>query len=60
MDEVLHNLWVGDLSGALDTEKLRAQKIRSVLTASRGRLSVHLVRPHTDAYQVRCGWLTDA
>lgn len=44
MDEVLHNLWVGDLPGALDTEKLRAQKIRSVLTASRGRLSVHLVR----------------
>ncbi|KAL1946227.1 hypothetical protein VTO73DRAFT_15354 [Trametes versicolor] len=42
MDEVLHNLWVGDLPGALDTEKLRAQKIRSVLTASRGRLSVHL------------------
>ncbi|KAL1946229.1 hypothetical protein VTO73DRAFT_15356 [Trametes versicolor] len=41
MDEVVHNLWVGDLPSALDTEKLKGHKIRSVLTAMRGRVSIH-------------------
>ncbi|KAI0764561.1 hypothetical protein BD413DRAFT_673337 [Trametes elegans] len=41
MDEVVPNLWVGDLPSALDTEKLKAHNIRSVLTAMRGRVSIN-------------------
>ncbi|EMD35294.1 hypothetical protein CERSUDRAFT_116096 [Gelatoporia subvermispora B] len=41
MDEVLPNLWIGDLPSALNTEKLRAHNIRSVVTAMRGRTSIH-------------------
>ncbi|KAI0630993.1 hypothetical protein C8Q77DRAFT_1130528 [Trametes polyzona] len=40
MDEVVPNLWVGDLPSALDTERLKAHNIRSVLTAMRGRVSI--------------------
>ncbi|KAH9849816.1 hypothetical protein C2E23DRAFT_350969 [Lenzites betulinus] len=41
MDEVVPNLWVGDLPSALDTERLRGHQIRSVLTAMRGRVSIN-------------------
>ncbi|KAI0367683.1 hypothetical protein BV20DRAFT_1037581 [Pilatotrama ljubarskyi] len=41
MNEVLPNLWVGDLPSALNTEKLKAHNIRSVLTAMRGRVSIN-------------------
>ncbi|KAH9917674.1 uncharacterized protein BXZ73DRAFT_92353 [Epithele typhae] len=41
MDEIVPNLWVGDLPSALDAENLRAHNIRSVLTAMRGRVSIH-------------------
>ncbi|TFK89292.1 hypothetical protein K466DRAFT_652194 [Polyporus arcularius HHB13444] len=41
MNEVVPNLWVGDLPSALDTENLRAHNIRSVLSAMRGRVSIH-------------------
>ncbi|KAI0825190.1 hypothetical protein BC628DRAFT_1410586 [Trametes gibbosa] len=41
MDEVVPNLWVGDLPSALNTEQLRAHQIRSVLTAMRGRVSIN-------------------
>ncbi|KAI0716371.1 hypothetical protein C8Q76DRAFT_647342 [Earliella scabrosa] len=41
MNEIVPNLWVGDLPSALDTDNLRAQKIRSVLSAMRGRVSIH-------------------
>ncbi|TBU39843.1 hypothetical protein BD309DRAFT_928271 [Dichomitus squalens] len=41
MNEIVPNLWVGDLPSALDTETLRAHNIRSVLTAMRGRVSIH-------------------
>ncbi|KAI1784869.1 hypothetical protein LXA43DRAFT_1066409 [Ganoderma leucocontextum] len=41
MDEIVPNLWVGDLPSALDTETLRTHNIRSVLTAMRGRVSIH-------------------
>ena len=44
MNEIVPNLWVGDLPSALDTENLRAHKIRSVLSAMRGRVSIHEVR----------------
>lgn len=45
MDEVVPNLWVGDLPSALDTERLRGHQIRSVLTAMRGRVSINEVCP---------------
>ncbi|KAI0739126.1 hypothetical protein C8Q80DRAFT_1112923 [Daedaleopsis nitida] len=41
MNEILPNLWLGDLPSALDTENLRAHHIRSVLSAMRGRVSIH-------------------
>ncbi|CCL98239.1 uncharacterized protein FIBRA_00233 [Fibroporia radiculosa] len=41
MDEIISNLWIGDLPSALDAETLRAHNIRSVLTAMRGRVSIH-------------------
>ena len=44
MNEIEPNLWVGDLPSALDAENLRAHNIRSVLTAMRGRVSIHEVR----------------
>ncbi|KAI0676571.1 hypothetical protein C8Q78DRAFT_962476 [Trametes maxima] len=41
MNEVVPNLWVGDLPSALNTENLKAHNIRSVLTAMRGRVSIN-------------------
>ncbi|RPD75409.1 hypothetical protein L226DRAFT_612467 [Lentinus tigrinus ALCF2SS1-7] len=41
MNEIVPNLWVGDLPSALDSENLRAHNIRSVLSAMRGRVSIH-------------------
>ncbi|CDO77073.1 hypothetical protein BN946_scf184473.g17 [Trametes cinnabarina] len=41
MNEIVPNLWVGDLPSALDTEKLKAHNIRSVLSAMRGRVTIH-------------------
>ncbi len=58
MNEVVHNLWVGDLPSALDTEKLKGHKIRSVLTAMRGRVSIHEVCLNVDAQRVCTGHLT--
>jgi dual specificity phosphatase 12 len=43
MDEVMPGLWIGDLSSALDVEKLRAHKIFSILTAMRGKVTIHEV-----------------
>ena len=45
MNEIVPNLWVGDLPSALKSENLRAHNIRSVLSAMRGRVSIHEVRP---------------
>ncbi|KAI0760066.1 hypothetical protein C8Q74DRAFT_1319312 [Fomes fomentarius] len=41
MDEIVSNLWLGDLPSALDPENLRAHNIRSVLSAMRGRVSIN-------------------
>ncbi|KZT19939.1 hypothetical protein NEOLEDRAFT_1141367 [Neolentinus lepideus HHB14362 ss-1] len=41
MDEVMPGLWVGDLSSALDAGTLREKSIGSVLSAMRGRVSIH-------------------
>lgn len=41
MDEILPGLWIGNLSSALDTETLKHNGIFSVLSAMRGRVTVH-------------------
>ncbi|ETW78140.1 hypothetical protein HETIRDRAFT_55514 [Heterobasidion irregulare TC 32-1] len=41
MDQVVLNLWVGDLHSAKDVETLKANGIFSVLSAMRGRLTIH-------------------
>lgn len=45
MDEIVPGLWVGDLQSAKDVEMLRANNIHSVLSAMRGRVGIHEVRP---------------
>jgi dual specificity phosphatase 12 len=44
MDKIVPNLWIGDLSSALDVPNLKANKICSVLSAMRGTLRIHQVR----------------
>ena len=41
MDEVIHNLWIGDLPSALDTNGLKENNIHSVVSAMRGRVTLH-------------------
>ncbi|KAJ7064795.1 hypothetical protein C8F01DRAFT_1128222 [Mycena amicta] len=41
MDEVIPGLWVGDLPSATDTDTLKANKIFSILSAMRGRVTIH-------------------
>ncbi|OSC96594.1 hypothetical protein PYCCODRAFT_1378886 [Trametes coccinea BRFM310] len=41
MNEIVPNLWVGDLPSALDTQNLKAHGIRSVLSAMRGRVTIN-------------------
>jgi dual specificity phosphatase 12 len=41
MDQVIPGLWIGGLLAALDTETLKANNIFSVLTAMRGKISIH-------------------
>lgn len=44
MDEIIPGLWIGGLLSAMDTENLKANKIYSVLSAMRGKISIHEVR----------------
>lgn len=44
MDEIIPNLWIGDLRAATDEHLLREHNIHSVLSAMRGRVKVHEVR----------------
>ncbi|KAE9406513.1 hypothetical protein BT96DRAFT_954792 [Gymnopus androsaceus JB14] len=41
MDQVIPRLWIGGLPSAMDTENLKANKIFSVLSAMRGKISIH-------------------
>ncbi|KIK68452.1 hypothetical protein GYMLUDRAFT_215067 [Collybiopsis luxurians FD-317 M1] len=41
MDQVIPGLWIGGLPSAMDTENLKANKIYSVLSAMRGKISIH-------------------
>lgn len=44
MDEVIPGLWIGDISSAHDVEKLKEHGIFSILTAMRGKVTIHEVR----------------
>ncbi|KAF8186844.1 hypothetical protein K438DRAFT_1595981 [Mycena galopus ATCC 62051] len=41
MDEIIPGLWVGDLPSAKDSENLKANKIFSILSAMRGRVTIN-------------------
>ncbi|KAJ7031964.1 hypothetical protein C8F04DRAFT_1108759 [Mycena alexandri] len=41
MDEIIAGLWVGDISSATDTKTLKANKIFSILSAMRGRVTIN-------------------
>jgi dual specificity phosphatase 12 len=44
MNEVIPGLWIGNLSSAHDVENLKAHGIFSILTAMRGKVTIHEVR----------------
>ena len=44
MDQIIPNLFLGDLSCATNTAYLRKHNVHSVLTAMSGNVSVHKVR----------------
>ena len=44
MDEIVPHLWIGDLPSALDVDTLKTKKIFSVVTAMRGKITIHAVR----------------
>jgi dual specificity phosphatase 12 len=44
MDQILPAFWIGDLHSARDSDTLRANNIRSILSVMRGTFSVHDVR----------------
>lgn len=41
MDEIIPGLWIGDLPSALDVKNLKANKIFSILSAMRGKITIH-------------------
>jgi dual specificity phosphatase 12 len=41
MDQVIPNLWIGDLPSALDADGLKEKNICSILSAMRGRVTLH-------------------
>ncbi|KAF9449282.1 hypothetical protein P691DRAFT_799489 [Macrolepiota fuliginosa MF-IS2] len=41
MNEVIPGLWIGDLPSAMNVEKLKSNNIFSILSAMRGRITVH-------------------
>lgn len=41
MDQVIPNLWLGDLPSALDAARLKESNIHSIVSVMRGRVSVH-------------------
>ncbi|KAJ7599078.1 hypothetical protein C8J56DRAFT_915807 [Mycena floridula] len=41
MDEIIPGLWIGDLPSALDVKSLKDNKIFSILSAMRGKITVH-------------------
>jgi dual specificity phosphatase 12 len=46
MNEVIPKLWIGDIQSAFNVEELRRNNIRSILSAMRGRMTIHPVSIH--------------
>ena len=46
MNEIIPNLWLGDLHNAKDTELLRSKNIHSILSVMRGNFTISQVRYH--------------
>jgi len=44
MDEVVPGLWIGDLKSALDVDGLKEKNIFSIVSAMRGKVTIHAVR----------------
>jgi len=44
MDQVVKNLWLGDVSSVVDVENLKKNDIRSILSIVRGRVPLRAVR----------------
>lgn len=43
MDEIIPGLWIGDLPSALDVQNLKEHNIFSILSAMRGKITIHEV-----------------
>jgi len=43
MDQVIQNLWLGDISSIRDVENLKKNNIHNVLSISRGKVPVKVV-----------------
>lgn len=43
MNEVIPGVWIGDLQSALDVEGLKERNIFSILTAMRGKVTIHAI-----------------
>ena len=44
MDEVVPGLWIGDQQSASDVQGLKERNIFSILSAMRGKVTIHAVR----------------
>ena len=44
MDQVIENLWLGNLASTADIENLKENNIHSILSVMRGRVVVQAVR----------------
>jgi hypothetical protein len=51
MDQVLPGFWIGDLHSARDSDTLKANNIRSILTVMRGKFPIHDVRLDLSLHQ---------
>jgi dual specificity phosphatase 12 len=47
MNEITQNLWLGDLSSALNVQQLRKNRVHSVLSVMRGKLKINEVAWHS-------------
>lgn len=50
MDEIIPNLWIGDLSAALAADLLDAHNIKFILSAMRGRVKINPVSAEPQDY----------
>jgi len=49
MDQIIPGLWIGDLPSALNVQMLKEHGIFSILSAMRGRITIHEVSQDSNA-----------